>query len=137
MNENENTKIPINIILICVVLISIYILFKEYIYEKENRSDFILETKDFEDNYEKYNESDIFKSYSNLSEHDRKFLNDYINYTIIKNKDNKPSFYKKIKKIRNQVIFSSMVTFLFASSVKSFLIALRQNSIQHFIISGI
>jgi hypothetical protein len=125
----------INIILISILLISIYILYKDYKYE--NETDFITDCKDFENNTNKYENSNLYHLYSNINDNDKVFINDYINYINIKYKKEKPAFYKKINRIRNQVLFASIASILVAKSSIGFLESLKKNYIQFFIMSGI
>lgn len=132
----DQSKPYMNFILIGIIIISIYILYNDYIYECENSDKFIMDYKDFENNIDKYNNSDLYKMYTNMSENDKKFVNDYIIYTRTKYKKEKPTFYTKIKRIRNQVILASIASILLAKTSMGFFGALKQNYIQYFIISG-
>ena len=137
MNDNEIIKFPTHIILFCIIIITIYILYNDYIYERDNRCDFIEDHKHFENNLHRYEQSNIYNKYSNLSDSDKLFLNDYVNYIRNRFKNGKPTFNKKLKRIKNQVLFASIASFLFASSIGGFFKSLEKNSIQHFLIAGI
>jgi hypothetical protein len=137
MLDNNVTKPYINIIITIIILSSIFILYNDYKYECENSDKFMLDYSDFEKSMEKYKESDYYSIYINMSENDKKFINDYINYSRIKYKKEHPVFRNKLKKIRNQVIFATIASILLAKTSVGFFTALKQNYVQYFIISGI
>lgn len=136
MAINDMIKPYINILFIVIVLSSIYILYNDYKYEKENSDKFILDYTDFENNIENYKESNFYNIFMDMSENDKKFINDYIIYIRTKYKKEKPTFHKKISKIRNQVFFASIASILLAKTSMGFFASLRQNYLQYFIISG-
>jgi hypothetical protein len=136
MPIRDTIKPYVNIIFIIIILSSIYILYKDYKYECENADKFILDYTDFEKNIENYKETDLYNVYMNMSESDKKFINDYIIYTRTKYKTEKPTFRKKLIKIRNQVFFASIASILLAKTSMGFFASLKQNYLQYFIISG-
>lgn len=136
-NPNNPIKPYTNIILICIIIISIYILYTDYKYECENSDKFILDYKDFEKNMDKYSNSNIYNLYSNMSEEDKQFVNDYIIYIRTKYKKEKPVFHNKIKKIRNQVVLASIASVLLAKTSIGIFASLKQNYIQYFLVSGV
>ena len=121
----------VDIIIFILFIIALYELWNSYKYEKEHSSRFITKAGDFNYNIEKYEKSDLYHKFANLSPSDKEFVDDYIIYTYLNNKENKPDFNKKIKTARNQLI----LTTLFASYlldvpiIKSF----RQNVMAYFI----
>jgi hypothetical protein len=137
MAENNSIKPYTNIILICIIIISIYILYNDYKYECENSDKFILDYKDFEKNMDRYSNSNIYNLYSNMSEEDKQFINDYIIYTRTKYKKEKPVFHNKLKKIRNQVVLASIASVLLAKTSMGIFASLKQNYIQYFLVSGV
>lgn len=136
MLDSNTAKPYINIIFTIIILSSLYILYNDYKYECESSDKFILDYKDFENNIDKYHNSEFYNVYKNMSEHDKIFINDYIIYTRTKYKKEKPNFHNKLKKIRNQVLFTSIASILLAKTSVGFFTALKQNYIQYFIISG-
>ena len=136
MSDDDIYRPYVNIIFIVIILSSIYILYNDYKYENENSDKFILEYKDFEKNIEIYEKSNFYNIYMNLSELDKKFINDYIIYTRTKYKKEKPTFHKKIINIRNQVFFATIASILLAKTSIGFIESLKQNYLRYFIISG-
>jgi hypothetical protein len=136
MSGNNTVKPYVNIIFVIIILSSIYILYNDYKYECENAEKFILDHKDFENHIDKYNNSDFYNLYKNMSEDDKKFINDYIIYTRIKYKKEKPNFRSKLMKIRNQVFLATIASILVAKTSVDFLNTLKKNYVQFFIISG-
>ena len=84
----------INFIFIITVIYLIYMIYHDYMYHKHNKDDYILSPSDFENNLDKYKDSNLFNEYTKMSETDKLFINDLINYIVLKHKLGKPSFNK-------------------------------------------
>src|SRR5690349_19601567 len=87
----------VDIIILLFLLITIYELYKSYNYNKEFNDKFITETGDFDYKLDKYKNSKLYHKYESLSEEDKEFVNDYIIYVYLNNKENRPEFPKKLK----------------------------------------
>jgi hypothetical protein len=126
-----NDKI-INIL--CIIAL-IYILYQSYIeYQKdlEFKDNFITDHKELENKLQQCNNSKLYNIYKNLSKEDKKFLDIYINYARLKQKNNKPKYNKLYNGIKNQIIFSTILTFLLKRNSTNLLSTLRQNTLQQF-----
>lgn len=120
------------IIYLIIILYLVYMLYQDYLYDKNNKDDYILCTDDFEKNLHKYSDSKFYNTIINLSDKDKKFLNDYIIYTMIKHKSDKPNIKKKINSIKYDVLIPSIIVFCSNLSLGSGITAFRQNILQHF-----
>ena len=120
------------IIYLIIILYLVYMLYQDYLYDKNNKDDYILCTDDFEKNLYKYSDSKFYNTIINLSDKDKKFLNDYIIYTMIKHKSDKPNIKKKINSIKYDVLIPSIIVFCSNLSLGSGITAFRQNILQHF-----
>ncbi len=121
----------VDIIILILFLIAINELWNSYTYEKEHSDRFITKAGDFNYNIEKYEKSNLYHHFSNLSSHDKEFVDDYIVYTYLNNKENKPDFSKKMKLARNQLIVTTICAsyLLDTPFIKSF----RQNVLTYII----
>lgn len=124
-------KYIVDIIVLILFIITIYNLWSAYVYEKEHENSFITKAGDFDYNIPKYENSELYHKFSSLSSYDKEFVNDYIIYVYLNNKENKPDFNKKLKLARNQLILTTICAsyLLDASFIKSF----RQNMLAYFI----
>ena len=98
-------------------------LYLDYIYHIDNKHKFIIDSTDFEDNLDKYSNSQIFEVYKNLSSEDKLFINDFINYTVVKHKKYKPNFKKRVSSIKDNIIFAALTSNLYFS-INVFIIAI-------------
>ena len=87
---------------------------------------------DFENNLSKYNGSQLFEIYKNLSKVDKLFVHDFINYSVVNHKENKPKFKKKLNTIKDNIVFSALTSNVGSFSSVSVFTALKQNVLQHF-----
>lgn len=122
----------INIIYFMIMLYLVYVFIQDYIDHKNNKNKYILCTDDFERNLHNYSDSKLYNKMNNLSDNDKKFLNDYIVYIMIKHKSEKPNLNKKINAIKYDVIIPSLIAHVHNFSIYSILLAFRQNILQHF-----
>jgi hypothetical protein len=120
------------IIYLIIILYLAYLLYIDYEYDKNNRNDYILCVDDFEKNLHNYSDSKFYKILNNLSDNDKKFLNDYIIYTTIKHKLEKPNIKKKINSIKYDILVPSFIVFCTNYSLGSGIMAFKQNILQHF-----
>ena len=127
MNKNI-----INILYFFVVLYLVYILYTDYKDHNYNKDNYILCTDDFEKNIHNYFNSELYNKMNNLSDNDKKFLNDYIVYIMVKHKSEKPNLNKKINTIKYDVIIPSIIAHIHNFSIYSILLSFRQNLLQHF-----
>ena len=127
MNKNI-----INILYFFIVLYLIYIFYKDYTYNQNNKDSYITCADDFEKNLHNYSESELYYKMNNLSDNDKKFLNDYIIYTMIKHKSEKPNLNKKINTLKYDVMIPSIIANVHNFSIYSILLSFRHNILQHF-----
>ena len=119
---------------LCIIAL-IYILYQSYIeYQKdlEFKDNYITDHTELETKLENCQNSKLYNIYKNLSKEDKKFLDIYINYARLKQKNNKPKYSKLYNGIKNQIIFSSILTFLLKRNSTNLLSTLRQNTLQQF-----
>lgn len=125
-----------NIIINCIIVISaiylIYMLYLDYLYQTKNRENFILEITDFEDHLDRYEDSKLFKMYNNLSPEDKLFLEDYINYVRTKDRKTKPRFNKKMKSLKDNIIFAALTSNIGSFTAFSAINTLKSNTLHHF-----
>jgi len=126
-----NTITYVDIIILLFLVISIYELYKSYNYNKEFNDKFITASGDFDYKLDKYKSSNLYHKYMALNEEDKEFVDDYIIYVYLNNKENRPEFPKKIKTARNQVIISTILASYLLNTpiMKTF----RQNMLSYFI----
>lgn len=125
-----------NIIINCIIVIGaiylIYMLYLDYLYQSKNRDCFILEIEDFEDHLDRYENSELFKLYKNLSADDKLFVEDYINYVRTKDRKTKPRFDKKMKSFKDNIIFAAITSNIGSFTTFGALNTLRTNTLHHF-----
>jgi len=130
MNEDH---ILTDISVFIMVLVMIYIIYTEYMLYYQTKDDYILEACDFTNNEIRYEHSNLYQYYKNLPDHDKIFLDDYINYIRNKHCENKPRYKKKISKLKNNIIYASVIGFIFHLSYSSLISSVKKNTAQHFI----
>ncbi len=119
---------------LCIIAL-IYILYQSYVeYQKDLdfKDNFITDHKELENKLQQCQNSKLYNIYKNLSKEDKKFLDIYINYARLKQKNNKPKYNKLYNGIKNQIIFSTILTFLLKRNSVNLLSILRQNTLQQF-----
>jgi hypothetical protein len=119
---------------LCLISL-LYILYQSYIeYNKdlEFKQTYITNHDDLEDKLAECNNSKLYNIYQNLSEDDKKFLEIYINYARIKQKNNKPKYNKLYNGIKNQIIFSTTLSLLLKKNPANIFSSLKQNTLQQF-----
>ena len=121
----------INIIFIITVIYLIYMIYDEYMYHNHNKDNYILSLSDFENNLDKYKDSNLFNNYTNLSYSDKIFVNDFINYTVLKHKLDKPRFKKRISRIKENVILPAITSNIGSFTMLGIIMSLKQNLTQH------
>lgn len=119
-------------IYIIIIFYILYIIYQDYIYHIENKDRFILCVDDFENNLDKYANSELYTKLNNLSDIDKNFLNDYIVYTMIKYKTNKPQISKKISTLKYDIIIPSIISNVHNIAILPIILAFKQNILQHF-----
>lgn len=124
----------VDIIILIFLAISIYELYKSYNYNKEFNDKFITKTGDFDYKLDNYKKSQLYKRYIALNDDDKEFLEDYIVYVYLNNKENRPEFPKKIKTARNQLILS---TLLGSYLLKTPLIKIFRQNVMSYVIANI
>jgi|Laugresu1bdmlbdd_1035124.scaffolds.fasta_scaffold05769_2 hypothetical protein len=123
----------INAIYILIILYLLYNIYDDFKYHKNNKDNYVLCLDDFEKNLDNYKESNLYNKFNNLSDNDKKFLNDYIIYIMLKYKDDKPNFNKKIDKWKYNVIFPSIIANIHRISSGEFLLSsFKTNVLHHF-----
>ena len=127
MNKNI-----INILYFFIVLYLIYIFYKDYTYNQNNKDSYITCADDFEKNLHNYSESELYNKMNNLSDNDKKFLNDYIIYTMIKHKSEKPNLNKKINTLKYDILTPSVIASCINFSLAPGMNVFRHNILQHF-----
>jgi len=125
-------NIIVNILYLFIILYLIYNLYQDYKYHKDNKDNYILSINDFEKNLNNYSDSKLYHTLNNLSDTDRKFLDDYIVYTMIKHKSEKPNLNKKINTVKSDIILPSIIASCLNFSLGSGFLSFRQNILQHF-----
>jgi hypothetical protein len=108
-------------------------MYKEYIYYKNNKDEFIMNPMDFDIKSELYKDSALYHRYHNLSDVDKLFIHDFIVYTMIDHKDKRPKFHKKLNNIKDGVILSALTSNLHSFSVFSILLSIQQNLFHSFV----
>lgn len=124
-----------NLINVLCIIALIYIIYQSYIeYQKdlEFKDRFITDHNELETKLEQCQNSKLYNIYKNLSNDDKKFLDIYINYARMKQKNNKPKYNKLYNGIKNQIIFSTILTFFLKRNSTNLLSTLRQNTLQQF-----
>lgn len=122
----------INAIYIIIILYLLYNIYQDYIYHIDNKNNYILCVDDYEKNLDSYSDSELFKILNNLPDSDKKFLNDYIIYTVIKHKTEKPNLNKKINRLKYDIILPSIVSNIHGMSLFSILKSFRVNLLNTF-----
>ncbi len=120
--------------ILCIISL-IYILYQSYIeYQKnkEFKNNFITDYKELHDKLQHCQNSKLYNIYKNLSNEDKQFLDIYINYARIKQKNNKPKYNKLYNGIKNQILFSSLLTLLLKRNSSNIISSLRQNTLQQY-----
>ena len=120
--------------IICIISL-LYILYQSYIeYKKdlEFKQTYITNHDDLEDKLAECNNSNLYNMYQNLSEDDKKFLEIYINYARIKQKNNMPKYSKLYNGIKNQILFSCILSLILKRNPSSLFSLLKQNTLQQF-----
>lgn len=111
----------------------IYIIINSYVeYQKqlEFNQKYITDHNELEDKLLECQNSKLYNLYQNLSEDDKKFLDIYINYSRIKQKSEKPKYQKLYNGIKNQLIYSTLLTIILKGNIKSIIPVLKQNTFQ-------
>lgn len=124
-----------NIINFLFIFALFYIIINSYIeYKKELefKEKYITDHNELEDKLIECQNSKLYQIYQNLSEEDKKFLDIYINYSRIKQKSDKPKYKKLYNGIKNQLLYSTILTVLLKGNVKGIIPVLRQNTLQQF-----
>lgn len=128
-NILNNLHTFINIVVVCIILYSAYRLYKEYHSYQEFDMNNITKPDDINIINEHYSDSKLQQWYSKLSDKDKEYFEHLINYARIKYKDNKPSFQKKIKSFRSNVLINVLITLILKQKVTAAVDALKHNII--------
>jgi len=127
-----NSSTFINGIMMIAIIYLIYMICSDYIYYKNNKDKYIIDPCDFEDHLDKYNNSELYNKYDNLPEDDKQFLYDFINYSVLTHKKNKPKFNKTLSSIKENIILASIVSALGLMTASSGPLApFKINLLQH------
>lgn len=125
-------NIIINWIIAIGAIYIIYMLYLDYLYQANNRDNFILEVADFEDNLNKYGNSKLFEIYKSLPPEDKLFLDDYINYIRTKDRKTKPRFNKKMKSLTDNILLAAITANIGSFTAFSAINTLKSNTLHHF-----
>jgi histidinol phosphatase-like PHP family hydrolase len=113
----------------------LYIIYQSYIEYKKSLEFKQLYITDHNELHEKLNEcknSQLYNIYQHLSEEDKKFLEVYINYARIKQKNSKPRYTKIYNGIKNQIILSTVLAIIMRKNPGNIMTLLRKNTLQQF-----
>lgn len=122
----------INIICIIVLFYIIYQSYIEYNKSLEFKQLYITDHNELEEKLDTCKNSQLYNIYQNLSEEDKKFLEIYINYARIKQKNSKPRYTKIYNGIKNQIILSTLLAIIMRKTPGNIMTLLRQNTLQQF-----
>ena len=134
MNIDNILNYIINISICIAIIYLAYEYYNEYAKEKEFNNKFITDPENLEENIKNnvYIDSNLAEIYNNLSEADKNFLNDYINYARIKQKTEKPKFNKIKNNIKDQYLINIFLTMVFQRNIGSIVNAFKQSTLQQF-----
>jgi hypothetical protein len=125
-------NIIVNILYLFIILYLIYNLYQDYKYDKDHKNEYILCTEDFKKNMNNYSNCELYHKINNLPDIEKKFLDDYIVYTMIKHKSEKPNLNKKINTVKSDIVLPSIIASCLNFSLGSGILSFRQNILQHF-----
>lgn len=109
----------INIITIIVIIYLIYSLINDYIQYKKFDKNNITKPGDIDIIGENYKNCKLYNIYNNLSNEDKEYLYHVINESRIKYKDEKPSYEKKMKSLKNNILYNMLITLLLKHKLAS------------------
>jgi len=122
----------INTLCLIAVLYIIYQSYLEYKRDLEFKQEFITDHNDLENKLNDCKNSQLYDIFQNLSDDDKKFLDIYINYARIKQKNNKPKYNKIYNGIKNQIIFSTIISLMLKKNPSNIIPSLKQNTFTQF-----
>lgn len=133
-NLNEILNYIINISICFAIIYMIYNFYDEYKKEEEFNKKFITEPENLDENIKNnlYDNSQLVEIYNNLSDNDKRFLNDFINHARITQKTEKTKYNKLKNTFKEQFLINTFITILFQRNIGSIINSFKQNTLQQF-----
>lgn len=127
-----NINIILNIITILLIIFFIYKLIEEYYYYNTYKDENLLSSTDFDTICLKYQNTDLYKKYSSLTDEEKEFLYYLITSNKLKHKEEKPQFNKVKDNLKSQLGYSILITLLLKRNIKAMVNALQFNTLLQF-----
>jgi|Laugresu1bdmlbdd_1035124.scaffolds.fasta_scaffold01295_9 hypothetical protein len=122
----------INVMSVAILIYYIYTFFKEYKSTKEFENNNITTYSDLDTFNEQYQDTELCKFYTSLSEREKEYFYHLINANRLKYKNDKPPVTKQIKNAKNQFLNSMVVSLLVKQKLSAAFDTLKFNSLLNF-----
>lgn len=123
----------LNILTVCIIIYYLYIFIKDLKTAKEFDDNNITDITDLDAFNEQYNDTNLCKSFMNLSDREKEYFYHLINAQRIKYKNDKPPIIKKIKNVKNQLFLNMIITLLIKQKIGPAFDSLKHNTLLNFI----
>jgi hypothetical protein len=129
----EYIDIFVNIITVCIIIYYIYHFIQEMRSDNEFNSSNVTTYSDLEEFNKQYQDTELCKAFTSLTDRDKEYLYHVINANRLKYKDEKPKVSKQINSVKSQLFYNMIITLIIKQKLGAAVDSMKHNTLLNFV----
>lgn len=129
----EYIDIFVNIITVCIIIYYIYHFIQEMRSDNEFNSSNVTTYSDLEEFNKQYQDTELCKAFTSLTDRDKEYLYHVINANRLKYKDEKPKISKQINSVKSQLFYNMIITLIIKQKLGAAVDSMKHNTLLNFV----